>query len=226
MRKYYEAYEERYKVIHETGELWFTALPSQEVVDWVKRKNISFEESICEVGCGEGRDAINLALKGFQVTGVDISEQALKKCREIASEKGAKVTWLQANATIEISKKYDWVYSMATLHMLVEDHDRQAFLNSLYKMLSKKGHLLLVTKGDGKFEMKTDIKTAFDLQERTHMKTGTALQVAGTSYRAMNWKNHLMELDQAGFTVEHYEVTDNPDYGECMAVYLRRNDHE
>lgn len=40
---------------------------------------------ILDIGCGTGRHAIELAKKGFRVTGLDLSESQLKKAREKAA---------------------------------------------------------------------------------------------------------------------------------------------
>lgn len=44
-----------------------------------------------DLAAGEGRNAIFLAEKGFEVDAVDISEVALKKARQWAREKGVKI---------------------------------------------------------------------------------------------------------------------------------------
>jgi len=50
-----------------------------------------------DLGCGEGRNAIWLAERGWQVTGVDFSEVGLEKARRLASERGVEVNWLRAD---------------------------------------------------------------------------------------------------------------------------------
>lgn len=54
-----------------------------------------------EVGCGEGADAIWLAKRGWQVTGVDISPVALARAAEHAEAEGVadRITWLRADLT-------------------------------------------------------------------------------------------------------------------------------
>lgn len=46
---------------------------------------------VLDMGMGEGRNAVFLAQKGHQVTGVDISSVAIKKSRMLAKEFGVKV---------------------------------------------------------------------------------------------------------------------------------------
>ena len=48
---------------------------------------------------GEGRNAVYLAQNGFDVTGVDISEVAIEKCRKLAVERGVTVNTVVADLT-------------------------------------------------------------------------------------------------------------------------------
>jgi SAM-dependent methyltransferase len=50
-----------------------------------------------DLGCGEGRNAIWLAQRGWQVSGVDFSEAGLDKARHLALERGVEVTWVRAD---------------------------------------------------------------------------------------------------------------------------------
>ncbi len=50
-----------------------------------------------DLGCGEGRNAIWLAERGWRVTGVDFSEVGLDKARRLAAECGVEVDWVRAD---------------------------------------------------------------------------------------------------------------------------------
>ena len=50
---------------------------------------------ILDVGCGTGRHAHELARRGYQVTGIDISEGMLNEARKVPSD----VNWVLADAT-------------------------------------------------------------------------------------------------------------------------------
>lgn len=49
-----------------------------------------------DVGCGEGADAVWLALCGWNVTALDVSRVALERARAAAADAGVSVTWLRA----------------------------------------------------------------------------------------------------------------------------------
>jgi SAM-dependent methyltransferase len=47
-----------------------------------------------DLACGEGRNAVWLASKGWHVTGVDFSRAGLAKARRLATDRGVEVTWV------------------------------------------------------------------------------------------------------------------------------------
>jgi len=54
---------------------------------------------ILDVGCGTGRRAIELARRGYRVTGIDLSESQLARAGQKAREAGVEVTFLRRDAS-------------------------------------------------------------------------------------------------------------------------------
>jgi SAM-dependent methyltransferase len=50
-----------------------------------------------DVACGEGRNAVWLAERGWKVTGVDFSDVGLAKAARLAAERGVSVDWIHAD---------------------------------------------------------------------------------------------------------------------------------
>jgi SAM-dependent methyltransferase len=50
-----------------------------------------------DLACGAGRNAVWLAERGWQVTGVDFSDVALENARRLAAERAVEVQWIQAD---------------------------------------------------------------------------------------------------------------------------------
>ena len=50
-----------------------------------------------DLACGAGRNAVWLAERGFEVTGVDFSAVALAEARRLAAARGVEVAWVQAD---------------------------------------------------------------------------------------------------------------------------------
>ena len=154
MRKYYEAYEERYKQVHKEGLLWAIKGPTEELIKWVKANKIPKNEEIYEMGCGEGRNAIFLAKEKYTVFAVDVSKAAIKKCKQISEE--LPIRWKVAdNLKYLPTKKYNYVFSVGVLHMLVLEKEH-AICDKLNVYLVTKKHITVLHKEFFEDESPTD----------------------------------------------------------------------
>ncbi|MBI5707303.1 MAG: class I SAM-dependent methyltransferase [Armatimonadetes bacterium] len=75
----------------------FTKNTVGEVAFLLERLNLPAGSSILDMGCGVGRHAVELAKRGFQVTGVDLSEGMLAQARRAEEEAGVSVAWVHAD---------------------------------------------------------------------------------------------------------------------------------
>ena len=55
------------------------------------------EGPIVDVACGSGRDAVFLAMRGAQVTGIDLLPDALEQAHELASRHNVTIRFLQGD---------------------------------------------------------------------------------------------------------------------------------
>jgi cyclopropane fatty-acyl-phospholipid synthase-like methyltransferase len=208
-RKYYEAYDDRYRQIHERRLQWASDAPSAIVTQIMSRFGISGEAEILELGCGEGRDASHLLRQGYRITATDISPEAIRYCR--AKNPAFRDCFQVLDCVAgEWNKKYDFIYAVAVIHMLVKDEDRTAFYRFIREHLKESGAALVCSMGDGTVERCSDISTAFDLQQRTHEKTGEKMLLAGTSCRMVNWDTCLSEIRENGLSVAESGLTEVP----------------
>ena len=66
--------------------------------------------SILDVGCGTGRHSIELAKRGYAVTGIDLSSEMLARAADAAKAAGLSVDWIHSDATrFSLPGKYDGV---------------------------------------------------------------------------------------------------------------------
>jgi 2-polyprenyl-3-methyl-5-hydroxy-6-metoxy-1,4-benzoquinol methylase len=69
-------------------------------VDFVERElGADRSRRILDIGCGTGRHAIELARRGYNVTGFDLSEGQLQRAREKAAQAGVTVAFQRRDAT-------------------------------------------------------------------------------------------------------------------------------
>ena len=221
-RKYYEAYDERYRQIHGMELKWFMEEPSGIVMETMEEYRIGKNSRILELGCGEGRDALYLIRNGYSVLGTDVSGAAVDYCRRIAPEFRESFQILDC-VKERIPEKFDFIYAVAVIHMLVEDEDRNGFYRFFVEQLKENGIGLICSMGDGEMERRTDISTAFDLQERVHEQSGKSVKIAGTSYRAVSFESFRRELDENALEIIKEGFTDiQPDYWKMMFAVVKK----
>ena len=75
-------------------------------------------KTILEIGCGIGVDSIQLAKRGYAVTAVDLTENALAVARQFAAQRGVAVDFRLGNAEgLDFpDQSFDAVYSFGVLH--------------------------------------------------------------------------------------------------------------
>lgn len=224
MRKYYEAYDDRYCQVHRENLRWFMEEPSAIVAETIVEFGISKADKILEIGCGEGRDAKYLLNRGFDLLPTDVSSEAVSYCKKENPDFADRFRVLDCTKAA-LDTRFDFIYAVAVVHMLVLDEDRNAFYRFIREQLTETGIALVCSMGDGEMERRSDISTAFTLQERTHERTGRKISIAGTSYRAVSFETFDGELAENGFEILKQGFTDvTPDYWKMMyAVVKRRN---
>ena len=220
MRKYYEAYDDRYRQVHGQNLQWFYDNPTPIVLDTITEFGITCNHAILELGCGEGRDAYPLLEKGYCLTATDISPAAIKF---------AQLKWPQFSNNFrvldcvagEICEKFDFIYAVAVVHMLVDDEDRKAFYSFIRNHLNRNGVALICSMGNGILERKTDTGAAFELQNRIHEQSGKEVLIASTTCRMVSFDTLHKELEQNRLKVIKEGITSAlPDFTELMYVVV------
>ncbi len=197
-RKYYEAYEERYKTAHAHGTSWETDVTTPIVAETLEAFGIQRNCHLLEIGCGEGRDARAVLNGGYDLLATDISEEAIAYCQKRMPEYASHFRVMNCLSD-PLDVKFDFIYAIAVIHMLVPEEDRQEFYHFIRSHLQENGIALICTMGDGAFEMQSDISSAFTLQERNHQSG--KMMVAGTSCRMVSWDTFEKEIARSGLTV-------------------------
>ena len=86
----------------------FTKNTLREVDFLIKELELESGASVLDIGCGTGRHAIELAQRGYVVTGVDISAGMLSEAKEKAKAAGVRVNWVHSDATgFSLDKQFD-----------------------------------------------------------------------------------------------------------------------
>ncbi len=77
-----------------------------------------------DIGCGTGTQAVYLAKRGWQVTGIDIVDRALDVARRRARAEGVDVRWIRADVSDltgrDLEPGYTLLYDIGCFHSLPE----------------------------------------------------------------------------------------------------------
>jgi len=77
----------------------FTKNTVREVDFLIEELLVPAGGAILDVGCGTGRHAVELAKRGYAVTGLDLSSNMLSRAADRAKAEDVRVEWVRANAT-------------------------------------------------------------------------------------------------------------------------------
>jgi len=122
---------------------WNMETPPEPLVKLVDSGKVQPCRAI-DLGCGAGNYAVYLAERGFEVTGVDFSQTAIKIARENASRKGVRCNFFVADVIEELDKidqTWDFAYDWELLHHIFPEQ-RQKYIENVYGILNRGGKYL------------------------------------------------------------------------------------
>jgi len=146
MKQWYEEVFTNFANTYDKEE--FTKGTIQEVGFLESEIEFDRTKQILDVGCGTGRHAIELAKRGYQVTGIDLSEDQLKKAREKAGNEGVEVTFLQRDARdFSFDDPFDLVIMMCEGAFSLMETDEMNFriLQKAERSLKQGGKFIFTT---------------------------------------------------------------------------------
>jgi len=103
---------------------------------------------ILDIGCGTGRHSIELAKRGSEITGVDLSVSQLKRAREKAKEAGVAVDFQKQDArNLPFEAGFDLAIMLCEGGFSLMETDEMNFqiLKSATQALKSKGKLIFTT---------------------------------------------------------------------------------
>ena len=223
IENYYQAYEKRYSQVYDNNMLWSSKEVTKEVIIFLKNNHVKKEQNILELGCGEGRDAIFLLNKGYNVLAVDYSKTVINKCIELSGEKFNHNFKQFDLLTDKVDIKFDFIYSVAVLHMFVLNKHRKKFWQTIFEHLQNNGKALICIMGDGKKEYMSNINEAFENVERIVLNNQSKINVAATSCRIVNWETLEKEISSENLVIEEKWITDDiPEFNPSMCVVVKK----
>jgi len=188
MKQWYESLFENYAEKYESE--CFTQGTGGECDFLEKELNFNKNARILDIGCGTGRHSIELAKRGYSVTGIDLSDSMLNKARQKAASGNLDIVFLRQDArNLKFNREFDLVIMLCEGGFPLMETDEMNFeilrsasnalrgngkfifttLNGLFPLFhSVKDFLSEASQGDGA----TYAENSFDLMTfRDHSKT-------------------------------------------------------
>ncbi|MBC80085.1 MAG: SAM-dependent methyltransferase [Gammaproteobacteria bacterium] len=127
---------------------WNKRYAASELV-WSVQPNVLFASEVAnltpgkalDVACGEGRNAIWLADKGWEVTAIDYADAAVAKGVSMADRRGVFVNWVVADIADVEKSQYDLV---AVLYFHTGQNERQEWLPTVVNCVAPKGSFIYI----------------------------------------------------------------------------------
>jgi 2-polyprenyl-3-methyl-5-hydroxy-6-metoxy-1,4-benzoquinol methylase len=124
---------------------WDNLEPPQELV-WLIDSGHVEPGTVLDLGCGNGHYSIYLAKKGFTVTGIDISKNAIDHAKKNATDANVQITFIEIDARdiSNVPGTFDFIFEWGLLHFIlpqfrgkyVQDISQKIKLGGLYIVLT------------------------------------------------------------------------------------------
>lgn len=100
---------------------------------------------IVDVGCGRGRHSITLAELGYNVTGFDLSPQAIEKARKIAHKRElSNVKFIVNDMRKPLNDRFDAALNLfTTFGYFLDENQNVEVLKNIHSMLKRNGLFLI-----------------------------------------------------------------------------------
>ncbi len=113
-------------------------------------KEIDFDKSlkIIDIGCGTGRHSIELAKRGYKVTGLDLSASQLERAKEKAKEQNLQIDFQKHDArNLPFKNEFDLAIMLCegAFPLMETDEMNYEILKKVAKSLKNSGKLIFTT---------------------------------------------------------------------------------
>ncbi|MBU2063427.1 MAG: class I SAM-dependent methyltransferase, partial [Candidatus Omnitrophica bacterium] len=146
MKQWYESLFENYARKYDKEPFVQGALGECDFIEQEIGRDKSLK--IIDIGCGTGRHAIELTKRGYNVAGIDLSEDQIKRAKEKAQEAGVTIGFQAQDArNLPFKGEFDLAIMLCEGGFSLMETDEMNFeiLKNATKALKSKGKLIFTT---------------------------------------------------------------------------------
>lgn len=169
---------------------------------------------ILDVGCGTGRHSIELAKRGYKVTGIDLSENLLCKAREKAVKEKLSIDFIQHDArNLPFNQEFDVTIMLCEggFPLMETDEMNYEILKNVTKSLEEKSKFIFTTL-NGLFPIYNSIDEFHENVDSEERREGNATYHSTnfdlmtfrdyniTTFTDDNGKEHKLECNERYYT--------------------------
>jgi len=146
MKQWYESLFENYSRSYDNESFTHGTLGECDFIEQEAKYNK--EIKILDIGCGTGRHAIELTKRGYNITGVDLSESQLERAMEKARELNMEVQFLLHDARkLPFNREFDLAIMICegAFPLMETDEMNYQILENAATALKNNGKLIFTT---------------------------------------------------------------------------------
>jgi len=145
-KQWYESLFQDYGQTYDSESFTQGTIGECDFIETELNSNKTFK--ILDVGCGTGRHSIELTKRGYNITGIDLSESMLNKARKKAIESNLEINFMNLDArNLPFNMDFDAAIMLCEGGFPLMETDEMNFeiLKNVAKSLKEKGKFIFTT---------------------------------------------------------------------------------
>ena len=192
------------------------------IEDALARRGItSAGARLLDAGCGIGSHALELARRGYAVSGVDLSPQFIAEAQRRAREAALSVSFMVGDIlALSAAEAYDAILCRGVLNDLLDDASRREVFRSFARVLRSKGVLVLDVREWGATVDRKNLDPVFEKAAETplgHLTFRSVTRLEQRTRRLLVSEQHTLR-NPKGETISTYDFS--------MRCWTREELHE